>query len=106
VRGTATIGINVLAEKGSCCSVADDGHPARNQAELTALLRAPNYLRTEEAAFAIDRRVGARLPGRGAALRSSCSASDEFCELLDAVARIADEWDESLRSQFGNAYAG
>ncbi len=102
VRGSATIGLNVLAEKGFMLLLSPMmDTPARNQAELYRTLLELNYLRTEEAAFAIDRESG-RVYLR--ALRSlELLDFDEFCELLDTVARIADEWDDKLRSQFGNA---
>jgi len=102
VRGSATIGINVLQEKGFMLLLSPMmDTPTRNQAELYRTLLELNYLRTEEAAFAIDRETG-RVYLR--ALRSlELLGFDEFCELLDTVARIADEWDDKLRSQFGNA---
>jgi hypothetical protein len=102
VRGTATIGINVLAEKGFILLLSPMmDTPGRNQTELYRTLLELNYLRTEEAAFAIDRESG-RVYLR--ALRPlELLGFDEFCELLDTVARLADEWDDKLRSQFGTA---
>jgi hypothetical protein len=102
VRGSATIGINVLADKGFLLLLSPMmDTPPRNQAELYRVLLELNYLRTEDAAFAIDRETG-RVYLR--ALRAlDLLGFDEFCELLDTVARVADEWDDKLRSQFGGS---
>ncbi|MSP62882.1 MAG: Tir chaperone family protein [Myxococcales bacterium] len=102
VRGSATIGINVLFEKGFILLLSPMmAAPARNQAELYRTLLELNYLRTEDAAFAIDRETG-RVYLR--ALRSlDLLDFDQLCELLDTVARVADEWDDKLRCQFGAA---
>jgi Tir chaperone protein (CesT) family len=102
VRGSATIGINVLAEKGFILLLSPMlDSPTRNQAELYRTLLELNYLRTEDAAFAIDRESG-RVYLR--ALHSlDLLDYEEFCDLLDTVARVADEWDDKLRSQFGGA---
>ena len=102
VRGSATIGISVLFDKGFLLLLSPMMEsPSRHQAELFRALLELNYLRTEEAAFAIDRESG-RIYLR--ALRSlDLLDFDQLCELLDTVARIADEWDDKLRSQFGSA---
>ncbi len=101
-RGSATIGINVLVDKGFVLLLSPMmDPPTRNQAELYRALLELNYLRTEDAAFAIDRETG-RVYLR--ALRSlDLLDFDQFCELLDTVARVADEWDDKLRAQFGGA---
>jgi hypothetical protein len=101
-RGSATVGINVLADKGFILLLSPMLEPpARNQAELYRMLLELNYLRTEDAAFAIDRESG-RVYLR--ALRPlDLLDYDGFCDLLDTVARVADEWDDKLRSQFGGA---
>jgi hypothetical protein len=99
-RGSATVGINVVEEKGFLMFIAPIMDvPANNREALYRQLLELNYLATEDGAFAIDRESG-RVYLR--ALRSLESLDvDEFVDLLDAVARVADEWDDKLRAQFG-----
>ena len=99
-RGSATVGINVVEEKGFLMFLAPIMDvPAQNREALYRQLLELNYLATEDGAFAIDRESG-RVYLR--ALRSLESLDfDEFVDLLDAVARVADEWDDKLRAQFG-----
>jgi hypothetical protein len=99
-RGSATVGVNVLADKGFVLLLAPMLEaPTRNREELFVALLEANYLRTEEAAFAVDRATG-RVYLR--ALRAlSTLGFEELCELLDTVARLADEWDDKLRARFG-----
>lgn len=99
-RGSATVGINVVEEKGFLMFLAPIMDvPANNREALYRQLLELNYLATEDGAFAIDRESG-RVYLR--ALRSLESLDfDEFVDLLDAVARVADEWDDKLRAQFG-----
>jgi hypothetical protein len=99
-RGSATVGINVVEEKGFLMFVAPIMDvPAANREALYRQLLELNYLATEDGAFAIDRQTG-RVYLR--ALRSLESLDfDEFVDLLDTVARVADEWDDKLRSQYG-----
>jgi len=99
-RGSATVGINVVEEKGFLMFLAPIMDvPAQNREALYRQLLELNYLATEDGAFAIDRQSG-RVYLR--ALRSLESFDfDEFVDLLDTVARVADEWDDKLRAQFG-----
>jgi hypothetical protein len=99
-RGSATVGINVVEEKGFLMFLAPIMDvPAQNKEALYRQLLELNYLATEDGAFAIDRQSG-RVYLR--ALRSLESFDfDEFVDLLDTVARVADEWDDKLRAQFG-----
>ena len=99
-RGSATVGINVVEEKGFLMFIAPIMDvPANNREALYRQLLELNYLATEDGAFAIDRESG-RVYLR--ALRSLESLDfDEFVDLLDAIARVADEWDDKLRAQFG-----
>jgi hypothetical protein len=101
-RGSATVGINVVAEKGFILFLAPIMDvPATQREELFRRLLELSYLQTEDAAFAIDRE-SSRVYLR--ALRSLASLDfDEFVDLLDTVARVADEWDDKLKSQFGGA---
>ena len=99
-RGSATVGINVVEQKGFILFLAPIMDvPAQNKEALYRQLLELNYLATEDGAFAIDRQSG-RVYLR--ALRSLESFDfDEFVDLLDTVARVADEWDDKLRAQFG-----
>jgi hypothetical protein len=99
-RGSATVGINVVEEKGFLMFLAPIMDvPAHNREALYRQLLELNYLATEDSAFSIDRQSG-RVYLR--ALRSLESLDfDEFVDLLDTVARVADEWDDKLRAQFG-----
>src|SRR6185295_15900973 len=97
-RGSATVGINVVEEKGFLMFLAPIMDvPAQNKEALYRQLLELNYLATEDGAFAIDRQSG-RVYLR--ALRSLESFDfDEFVDLLDTVARVADEWDDKLKAQ-------
>ena len=99
-RGSATVGINVVEQKGFLLFLAPIMEvPERNREELYRRLLELNYLATEDGAFAVDRESG-RVYLR--ALRSLESLDfDEFVDMLDTVARVADEWDDKLKAQFG-----
>src|SRR6185369_6113680 len=99
-RGSATVGINVVEQKGFILFLAPIMEvPAHNREGLYQKLLELNYLATEDGAFAIDQATG-RVYLR--ALRSLESLDfDEFVDMLDTVARVADEWDDKLRAQFG-----
>jgi hypothetical protein len=99
-RGSATVGINVVEEKGFLMFLAPIMDvPAQNKEALYRQLLELNYLATEDGAFAIDRQ-SCRVYLR--AMRALDSLDfDEFVDLLDTVARVADEWDDKLRGQFG-----
>src|SRR5262249_16101221 len=90
-RGSATVGINVVEREGFILFLAPIMEvPARSREELYRRLLELNYLATEDGAFAIDRESG-RIYLR--ALRSLESLDfDEFVDMLDTVARVADEW--------------
>lgn len=99
-RGSATIGINVIDQKGIILFLAPimDVPQSRREEFFRQLLEL-NYLATEDGAFSIDKesnRVYLR------ALRSLDSFDfDEFVDMLDTIARVADEWDDKLKAQFG-----
>ncbi len=99
-RGSATVGINVIEQKGFILFLAPIMDvPATRREELYRRLLELNHLATEDGAFSIDHATG-RVYLR--ALRSlDCLDFDEFVDMLDAIARVADEWDDKLRAQFG-----
>jgi hypothetical protein len=98
-RGSATVGINVVEQKGFILFLAPIMEvPQHNREVLYRKLLELNYLATEDGAFAIDRESG-RVYLR--ALRSLEALDfEEFVDMLDTVARIADEYDDQLRAQF------
>ena len=99
-RGSATVGINVIEQKGFILFLAPIMEvPAQRREELYRTLLELNYLATEDGAFAIDKTSG-RVYLR--ALRSLDAFDfDEFVDMLDTIARVADEWDDKLKGQFG-----
>ena len=98
-RGSATVGINVIEQKGFILFLAPIMEvPAQRREELYRTLLELNYLATEDGAFAIDESSG-RVYLR--ALRSLDAFDfDEFVDMLDTIARVADEWDDKLKGQF------
>ena len=99
-RGSATVGINVIEAKGFILFLAPIMDvPEAKREELYRQLLELNYLATEDGAFAIDQSSG-KVYLR--ALRSLDSFDfDEFVDMLDTIARVADEWDDKLKAQFG-----
>ncbi len=94
-RGSATVGINVLAEDRVLLLLARVGRVPRDDPEslLRQLLEA-NFLDTGEAAFAID-------PERDLVFVRAMRRIDgldyqEFEDLLQAVATVADEWSQQV----------
>jgi hypothetical protein len=99
-RGSATVGINVMEDKGVILFLAPimDVPNDKREALYRRLLEL-NYLATEDGAFAIDKESG-RVFLR--ALRSLEALDfEEFVDILDTVARVADEFDDQLRADFG-----
>jgi hypothetical protein len=98
-RGSATVGINVDEQKGIIFFLAPIMDvPQANREALYRRLLELNYLATEDGAFAVDRESG-RVYLR--ALRPLEGFDfEEFVDLLDTVARVADEYDDQLRAEF------
>jgi hypothetical protein len=99
-RGSATVGINVVEQKGFILFLAPIMEvPEKNREAMFRRLLELNYLATEDGAFAIDQETG-KVYLR--ALRSLEALDfEEFVDMLDTVARVADEYDDQLRAQFG-----
>jgi hypothetical protein len=97
-RGTVTVGVQVMADIGVILFLTPIMDlPPHGREPLYQRLLELNYQATEDGAFAIDPRSG-RILLR--ALRSLESLDfDEFVDLLDTVARVADEWQDKLRAQ-------
>ena len=99
-RGSATVGINVIESKGFILFLAPimDVPKEKHEAFYRKLLEL-NHVQTEDGAFSIDHESG-RVYLR--ALRSLDSFDfDEFVDMLDTIARVADEWDDKLKAEFG-----
>lgn len=97
--GSATVHLKLDASEGIILFLAPIMEvPPHDEVGLYRRLLELNFRATEESAFAIDQ-------GR-VYLRARCALSaldfDEFVDLLDSVARVADEWDHKLRAQFGS----
>ncbi len=104
-RGSAIIGINVLEQKGLLLFLAPvldlNSVPASKKEALYRRMLELNYLETEDGAFAIDQQSG-KLFVRS--LRGLEQLDfEEFVDLLDTVARIADDWDDVLKAEFSSA---
>ena len=100
VRGSATVGINVLEKHDILLFLSKMmAVPAARRAELFEKLLDLNYTATSNAAFALDRKTNTIY------LRASRSIAgldyEEFEEMLHTVATVADEWDDRLVEQFG-----
>lgn len=98
-KGSATVGINVLEEQGILLFLsAIMKVPETGQLELFKKLLELNFLATSDGAFAIDSRnnqVYLR------ALRGLEGLDyEEFVDILNTVAEVADEWDDKLKQEF------
>ena len=99
-RGSATVRINVIDEHGVLLLISPVMPvPERNTEAFYRRLLELSFLATSDAAFAIDKKTGMaylrilrRLEGLD---------YDEFEDLLQTIAAVADEWDDKLRAQFG-----
>ena len=99
VRGSATVGINVLEESGILLLLSKImSAPKTRRSEFFQQLLELNYSATSNAAFALDRKSDTIY------LRASRSIAgldyDEFEEMLHTVATVADEWDDKLIEQY------
>ncbi|MCK9462994.1 MAG: YbjN domain-containing protein [Proteobacteria bacterium] len=98
-RGSATIGINVLAEQGTLLFLSRVIKvPAEKREELYRFVLELNYTATSDAAFAIERDTDTVCLR---AMRSLAGLDyDEFEDMLHSIAAVADEWDDELRERF------
>ncbi len=99
-KGSATVGINVIDDHGVLLMLAPIMKvPIVNCEGLYRRLLELSLLTTSDAAFAIDGkkdevfvRVLRRLSGLD---------YEEFEDLVDTMGRVADEWDDVLKKEFG-----
>ncbi len=101
-KGSASVGVNVLEDHGVLLILSPvlevPKIPAARREDLYRKLLELSFLSTADASFAIDAQkdeVYVR-----ALRRLSGLDYEEFEDLLATVARVADEWDDVLRSDF------
>lgn len=100
-RGSATVGINVLEEHGVLmflCPIMEV--PDKGREDLYRKMLELNFLKTSDAAFAIDQET--QIVYLRALRTLEGLDYEEFVDLLDTVATVADEWDDKLRAEFGS----
>lgn len=99
-KGSASIGVNVLEDHGVLLFVAPVMPvPHTGRESLYRKLLELSFLTTSDASFAIDQHreeVVVR-----ALRRLSGLDYEEFEDLLQTVGKVADDWDDALRSEFG-----
>jgi hypothetical protein len=99
-KGSASIGVNVLEDHGVLLFLAPlMGVPLTGRETLYRRLLELSFLATSDAAFAIDAQKD-EIYIR-ALRRLSGLDYEEFEDLLDTVGKVADEWDDVLRREFG-----
>ena len=98
-RGSATIGINVLAEEGVLLFLARVLKiPAEGREELYRFLLELNFTATSDAAFAVEKDTDTVCLR---AMRSIAGLDyEEFEDMLHTIAAVADEWDDELQARF------
>jgi hypothetical protein len=100
-KGSASVGINVLEDHGVMLFVAPVMPvPIVGRETLYRRLLELSFLTTSDAAFAIDTdrdEVVVR-----ALRRLSGLDYEEFEDLLETVGKVADDWDDTLRAEFGS----
>lgn len=99
-KGSATIAVNVLDDHGVLLLLARVmAVPESGREPLYRRLLELSFLTTADASFAID---AAKDEVFVRALRRLSGLDyEEFEDLLDTVGRVADEWDDVLKREFG-----
>jgi hypothetical protein len=99
-KGSASVGINVLEDHGVLLFLAPVMRvPVTGLETFYRRLLELSFLATSDSAFAIDAEkdeVYVR-----ALRRLSGLDYEEFEDLLDTVGKVADEWDDVLKKEFG-----
>jgi hypothetical protein len=100
-KGSASIAVNVLDDHGVLLLLAPVMPVPKNGREaLYRRILELSFLTTADASFAID---AAKDEIFVRALRRLSGLDyEEFEDLLDTVGRVADEWDDALRREFGS----
>jgi hypothetical protein len=99
-KGSASIGVNVLDDHGLLLLLAPVMPVPKHAREaFYRRLLELSFLTTADAAFAID---AAKDEVFVRALRRLSGLDyEEFEDLLDTVGRVADDWDDALKKEFG-----
>ena len=99
-RGSATVGINVLEDRGVLMFLSPMMRvPDGKREELYRYLLEKNFLATSDGAFAIDKDTETVYLR---ALRGLEGLDyEEFTDLIDTLGRVADQYDDELASLFG-----
>jgi hypothetical protein len=101
-KGSASVGINVLEDHGVLLFVAPVMQvPHTGKETFYRRILELSFLTTSDAAFAVDahrEEVVVR-----ALRRLSGLDYEEFEDLLETVGKVADEWDDALKEEFGQA---
>ena len=100
-RGSATVGINVLEDRGVLMFLSPMMRvPEGRREELYRYLLEKNFLATSDGAFAIDKDTETVYLR---ALRGLDGLDyEEFTDLIDTLGRVADQYDDELQSRFGS----
>jgi hypothetical protein len=99
-KGSASVGINVLEDHGVLLFVAPVMPlPHTGREALYRKLLDLSFLATSDAAFAVDTQRDEVVVR--ALRRLSGLDYEEFEDLLETVGKVADQWDDALRSEFG-----
>ena len=99
-KGSASVGVNVLEDHGVLLMVAPVmAVPHTGRETLYRRLLELSFLTTSDAAFAIDSQRDEIVVR--ALRRLSGLDYEEFEDLLETVGKVADEWDDVLKGEFG-----
>jgi hypothetical protein len=99
-KGSASVGINVLEDHGVLLMVAPVmAVPHTGRESFYRKLLELSFLTTSDASFAIDQHRDEVVVR--ALRRLSGLDYEEFEDLLDTVGKVADDWDDALRAEFG-----
>lgn len=99
-KGSASVGVNVLEDHGVLLMVAPVmALPHTGRETLYRRLLELSFLTTSDAAFAIDSQRDEIVVR--ALRRLSGLDYEEFEDLLETVGKVADEWDDVLKGEFG-----
>lgn len=100
-RGSAVVGINVLDVQGVLLILSPVMRiPSTNREGLYRRLLELSFITTSDAAFAIDEQKDEVFVR--ALRRLSGLDYEEFEDLVTTVAKVADEWDDLLKREFGD----
>ena len=99
-KGSASVGVNVLEDHGVLLLVAPVmSVPLTGRESFYRRLLELSFLTTSDASFALDAHRNEIVVR--ALRRLSGLDYEEFEDLLDTVGRVTDDWDDRLRTEFG-----